>query len=110
MLRASGRLHTRTPDNDCDTFREAAMNEKAQDEEFEEDESDDLPDDDVDVDVLFRDMDKRKRAGVKPGDPAWRKLERYREERHTADLVSDFDDYDIGMEDGERPHRQRRAS
>ena len=74
------------------------MNEKAQEDEFDEDENDDEIDgagDDVDVDVLFRDMDKRKRAGVKVGDPAWRKLERYREERHTAELVSDFDDYDI---------------
>jgi hypothetical protein len=29
------------------------------------------------------------------GDPAWRKLERLREEKHTAELTSDFDDYDI---------------
>jgi len=29
------------------------------------------------------------------GEPAWRKLEKYREKKHTAELVSDFDDYDI---------------
>ena len=92
------------------------MNEKAQDEDFdEEDEAEELVgDDDVDVDVLFRDLEKRKRAGAKTGDPAWRKLERYREERHTAELVSDFDDYDIGFDDGDsggaHGMRHRRAS
>jgi hypothetical protein len=81
------------------------MNEKAQSEEYEDD--DDVVDDeatlvggeDVDVDRLFRDFDKRKRNGVKAGDPAWRRLEKFREEKHTAELVSDFDDYDIHSED-----------
>lgn len=81
------------------------MNEKAQSEEYEDD--DDVVDDeatlvggeDVDVDRLFRDFDKRKKNGVKPGDPAWRRLEKFREEKHTAELVSDFDDYDIHSED-----------
>jgi hypothetical protein len=80
------------------------MNEKAQEDEFEDDEADEIADggDEVDVDHLFRDLDKRKRAGVKAGDPAWRKLERIREEQRTAELVSDFDDYDIGdAEEGE---------
>jgi hypothetical protein len=81
------------------------MNEKAKSEEYEDD--DDVIDDeatlvggeDVDVDRLFRDFDKRKRNGVKTGDPAWRRLEKFREEKHTAELVSDFDDYDIHSED-----------
>ena len=75
------------------------MNEKAQEDEFDDDEADDeiaARGDDVDVDHLIRDIDKRKRSGPKVTDPAWRKLERIREEPHTADLVSDFDDYDIG--------------
>jgi len=93
------------------------MNEKAQEEDEFEDEADDevASGDDVDVDHLFRDIDKRKRTGVKVGDPAWRKLERIREEQRTAELVSDFDDYDIG--DGEEPrnglaarNRQRHAN
>lgn len=74
------------------------MNEKAQEDEFDDDDEDELLEgaaEDVDVDHLFRDLDKRRRPGVKVGDPAWRRLERYREERHTAELVSDFDDYDI---------------
>jgi hypothetical protein len=90
-----------------------SMNEKAQEDEFDEDESEDIADggDDVDVDHLFRDLDKRKRAGVKTGDPAWRKLEKYREERHTKELVSDFDDYDIGdeLESGSGSLSARRA-
>jgi hypothetical protein len=90
------------------------MNEKAQEDEFDEDDSEDIVGggDDVDVDHLFRDLDKRKRAGVKSGDPAWRKLEKYREERHTKELVSDFDDYDIGDDlasDGTGSLSNRRA-
>jgi len=79
------------------------MNEKAQSEEFDEEDEEDVVDDeatlvggeDVDIDRLFRDFDKRKRGAAKPGDPAWRRLEKFREEKHTAELVSDFDDYEI---------------
>ena len=88
------------------------MNEKAQSEEFDDD--DDVVDDDatlvggedVDVDRLFRDFDKRKRGAPKVGDPAWRRLEKFREEKETAELVSDFDDYDI--DDVDSPTRGRR--
>jgi hypothetical protein len=87
------------------------MNEKAQEEdEFEDDADDEVASgDDVDVDHLIRDIDKRKKAGVKAGDPAWRKLERIREEQHTAELVSDFDDYDIGDEEGHAGRTRRQA-
>src|SRR5712672_1458559 len=96
------------------------MNEKAQSEEFDEEDEDDVVDDeatlvggeDVDIDRLFRDFDKRKRGAVKPGDPAWRRLEKFREEKHTTELVSDFDDYEIegDTEDGGRdPHAKRIA-
>lgn len=81
------------------------MNEKAQEEdEFEDDEADEIASgDDVDVDHLFRDLEKRKRNSPKAGDPAWRKLERIREEQRTAELVSDFDDYDIRDAGEEEP-------
>jgi hypothetical protein len=91
------------------------MNEKAQSEEFEDD--DDVVDDDatlvggedVDVDRLFRDFDKRKRSAPKAGDPAWRRLEKFREEKQTAELVSDFDDYDIDSEDDSGGSSRRTA-
>jgi hypothetical protein len=55
----------------------------------------------VDVDRVMRDMDQARRRGQKMGDPAWRRLERMLEEKRTAELTSDFDDYDIGDdEDG----------
>ena len=38
---------------------------------------------------------------MKAGEPAWRRLERIREERQTAEQLSDFDDYDIDETDGE---------
>jgi hypothetical protein len=38
-------------------------------------------------------------------EPAWRKLERLMEQKRTSELLSDFDDYDLG--DGRRPPRKR---
>lgn len=87
------------------------MSEKPESEEFddEEDEAAIEATEDLDVDRLLETFDKRKRtAGPKPGEPAWRRLERIREERETAELVSDFDDYDIG--DGNRPRKRRKVS
>jgi hypothetical protein len=70
------------------------MSEKDESTDFEDDD-DTVDNDDVDVDHLFHDLEKRKKSAAKADDPAWRRLEKYREQRHTAELVSDFDDYDI---------------
>jgi len=74
------------------------MIEKPESEEFDEEEDDDavVDGDDLDLDHIMEDLDKRKRTVAKSGEPAWRRLERIREERHTAELMSDFDDYEIG--------------
>lgn len=82
------------------------MSEKTQSEEFdEEDEGEEAvgTGDDLDIDHLIEDLDKRKRGGPKPGEPAWRRLERLREDKHTAELLSDFEDYEIegGGADGD---------
>lgn len=85
------------------------MNEKPESEEFDDEEADEILEggDDVDVDRVIRDLDQARRRGSKaPGDPAWRRLERMLEDKRTAELTSDFDDYDIGLEDGERPRRK----
>ena len=79
------------------------MTEKPESEEFDEEEDDGgavESSEDLDVDHLIADIDKRKKNVVKAGEPAWRRLERIREERETAAQLSDFDDYEIGM-DGE---------
>ncbi len=81
------------------------MNEKPESEEFDDEEDESVESDDLDVDRLIDTFDKRKKAGPKPGEPAWRRLERYREDRETAELLSDLDDYDIG--DGEAKRRRR---
>ncbi|HEY7739283.1 MAG TPA: hypothetical protein VIB01_01585 [Steroidobacteraceae bacterium] len=76
------------------------MSEKPE-EEFEDEEPDEVEEaaEDLDVDRLMRDFDTRKRRGARSaGEPAWRKLERIREEKRTAGLLSDFDDYDVGDE------------
>lgn len=71
------------------------MSEKPE-EEFEGDEDDAAAGDDPLLDHLLDDFDKRKKGAPKAGEPAWRRLERRREERETAALMSDLDDYEIG--------------
>ena len=71
------------------------MSEKPK-EEFEDEEPDEIEEaaEDLDVDKLMRDFDTRKRRGQRSsGEPAWRKLERIREDKRTAGLLSDFDDF-----------------
>jgi hypothetical protein len=78
------------------------MNEKPESEEFEEEDAEDAPPggEDVDVDHIMRDVDSQRRRAPKGAEPAWRRLERVMEERRTAELMSDFDDYEIaGPED-----------
>ncbi len=74
------------------------MNEKTESDEFEEEDVEDVAPggDDVDVDHIMRDVESQRRRAPKGGEPAWRRLERVMEERRTAELMSDIDDYDIG--------------
>jgi hypothetical protein len=76
------------------------MSEKPESEEFDEEEDDGgaVESEDLDVDHLIADIDKRKKNVAKAGEPAWRRLERIREERETAAQLSDFDDYEIGLD------------
>ena len=83
------------------------MSEKPESDEFEDEEADEpvVGDADVDLDQVIKDLDMAKRRGQKAGDPAWRRLERLLEDKRTAELTSDFEDYDIGLDDsdGEAP-------
>jgi hypothetical protein len=73
------------------------MSEKPESEEFDEGEEPEPGQaEDLDVDRVMKDLDLAKRRGQKLGEPAWRRLERLLEEKRTADLVSDFEDYDVG--------------
>jgi len=82
------------------------MSEKPESDDFEEEEDGATIDsEEIDVDNLISDLDKRKKNVVKAEEPAWRRLERIREERETAEQVSDFDDYDLG--DSTRKPRRR---
>ncbi len=84
-----------------------AMSEKPESDEFEDEGTDEpvAEEADVDLDQVIKDLDLAKRRAAKSGDPAWRRLEKLLEEKRTAELTSDFDDYDIG--DGEPPARGR---
>jgi hypothetical protein len=88
------------------------MSEKPEADEFEDDEAEEVLEssDEVDVDRVMRDMDQARRRGPRVGDPAWRRLERMLEEKRTAELTSDFDDYDVGVEPGARGGLKRRGS
>ena len=93
------------------------MSEKPESDEFEEEDAEDAaPGDDVDVDHIMRDVESQRRRAPKGAEPAWRRLERVMEERRTAELLSDFDDYEIGDADGadaeptEKAGRKKRKS
>jgi hypothetical protein len=77
------------------------MSEKPESDEFEDEEADEpvVGDADVDLDQVIKDLDMAKRRGQKAGDPAWRRLERLLEDKRTAELTSEFEDYDIGVDD-----------
>lgn len=86
------------------------MIEKQQADEFDDSEDGetldgDGADEEVDLARLARDMDLARRRGSRPGIPAWRKLELLAEQKRTAELTSDFDDYEI--EDA-KPRRSAR--
>ncbi len=79
-------------------YNARVSSEKPESEEFEEEDAEDVAPggDDVDVDHIMRDVDSQRRRAPKGAEPAWRRLERVMEERRTAELMSDFDDYEIG--------------
>jgi hypothetical protein len=81
------------------------MSEKPESEEFEEEDAEDAAPggDDVDVDHIMRDVDSQRRRAPKGAEPAWRRLERVMEERRTAELMSDFDDYEIAGAEADEP-------
>ena len=87
------------------------MSEKPESDEFDDKEKkeESAAVEDLDLDRVIKDLDLAKRRGQKLGDPAWRRLERLLEDKRTADLVSDFEDYDIGLEDGAKPAPRKPA-
>lgn len=92
------------------------MSEKSESDEFEneDDEEPVTEEGDVDLDQVIKDLDLAKRRGQRAGDPAWRRLERLLEEKHTAELTSDFDDYDVGgggdEDDADKPRRRKKKN
>ncbi len=85
------------------------MSEKPESDEFEDEDADEpvSEDSDVDLDQVIKDLDLAKRRGVRAGDPAWRRLEKLLEEKRTAELTSDFDDYDIGDPESDSGDKRR---
>jgi hypothetical protein len=86
------------------------MIEKQEAEEFDESDGEDALDgedgaEEVDLARLTRDMDLARRRGSRQGVPAWRKLELLAEQKRTAELTSDFDDYEL--EDSKPPRAVR---
>ncbi|MFI4890857.1 MAG: hypothetical protein ACHQIL_10035 [Steroidobacterales bacterium] len=79
------------------------MSEKPESDEFDEEDAEESAPggDDVDVDHIMRDVESARRRAPKGAEPAWRRLERVMEDRRTAELLSDFDDYQIGASAGD---------
>jgi hypothetical protein len=53
-------------------------------------------DEELDLDRAIKDLEAARRRGKHSGEPAWRRVEQRAEQKHTAELISDFEDYDIG--------------
>lgn len=84
------------------------MSEKPESDDFDEDaDITGVDGDDATYEFLIEDLGRPKRGSVPQGEPAWRKLEKYREQKETAERVSDFDDYDIGDSDGKRRRKSK---
>ena len=88
------------------------MTEKPESDEFEEEDGEGTEvGGEEDVEHIIRDVESQRRRGPKGGEPAWRRLERVMEERRTAELLSDFEDYEIGADgDADKPHRKRKKA
>jgi hypothetical protein len=87
----------------------SGMSEKSEDEFEDEDAEEPVAEEgDVDLDQVTKDLDLAKRRGQKVGDPAWRRLERLLEAKRTAELTSDFEDYEIGVDDEDVKRSKRR--
>jgi hypothetical protein len=85
------------------------MSEKTESDEYDEEEAEEPAEEaDLDVDHLIKDLESMKRRGPKVSDPAWRRLERYMEQKRTSEQLSDFDDYNIGVEDADGAGKRRR--
>ncbi|MDP9065542.1 MAG: hypothetical protein M3O06_06740 [Pseudomonadota bacterium] len=86
------------------------MSEKSEADEFTEEDADEVAPggDEVDVDHIMRDVESQRRRAPKGAEPAWRRLERVMEERRTAELLSDLDDYEI--DDGATAGLERKGS
>lgn len=66
-------------------------------DEFDEDEEDESgpEEEELDLDRAIKDMEIAKRRSSKVGAPAWRRLEQRLEQKRTAELISDFEDYEL---------------
>jgi hypothetical protein len=79
-------------------------------DEFDDDDdvAEDPGDEQLDLDRAIKDLESARRRGQRGGEPAWRRLEQRAEQKHTAELISDFEDYDIG--EPARPAKAGRGS
>ena len=84
------------------------MSEKPEDDFDEDADLIGADGDDSKYEFFIEDMGRPKRGQIPHGEPAWRKLEKYREKKITAEPVSDFDDYDIGGIEDQKSKRLRR--
>jgi hypothetical protein len=69
--------------------------EKPDSDDFDDDYDNHI--DDGSLQSLLRDLDtqKRKPSTIKGAEPAWRRLEKLKEQQATKQLTEDFDDYDV---------------
>ena len=80
-------------------------------DEFEDEDADEIVgDDDPDLDRAIKDLEIAKRRSIRAGEPAWRRLEQRLEQKRTAELISNLEDYDLSSLEDPLSSGERSAS
>ncbi|MBA3563482.1 MAG: hypothetical protein H0W33_05670 [Gammaproteobacteria bacterium] len=73
------------------------MGDESESDAYDEDDIDDIVEDPevLDIDHLIDDLESRARSRSKRDEPAWRRLERYLEEKRCREDTADFEDFEL---------------
>jgi hypothetical protein len=73
------------------------MGDESESDAYEDDDIDDIVEDPevLDIDHLIEDLEFRARQRSKRDEPAWRRLEKYLEEKRCREDTADFEDFDL---------------
>ncbi|HUO82422.1 MAG TPA: hypothetical protein VM616_06140 [Gammaproteobacteria bacterium] len=73
------------------------MGDESESDAYEDDDIDDIVEDPevLDIDHLIDDLESRARLRNRRDEPAWRRLEKYLEEKRCREDIADFEDFEL---------------